>query len=105
MKKNDILILLIPSVLIVILWVIFSIYHNYVTSTISDSVNAQILSINPDFNLNIINDLKKRNSIEPIYQISGGKSLSNDLTISNENQPQISSSSANQASGGGQLLQ
>lgn len=99
MKKNDILILLIPSVLIVILWVIFSIYHNYVTSTISKSLSTQILPINPDFNLNVINDLKKRNSIEPIYQISGNQSLNIDEQL------QTSSSSAKQASSGGQLLQ
>ena len=104
MKKNDILILLIPSVLIVVLWVIFSVYHNYVTSTIPKSLSTQILSINPDFNLNTINNLKKRNSIEPIYQISGNQSLDKDLTITND-QLQTGSSSAKQASSGGQLLQ
>ncbi len=67
MKRKDVLIFLVPTVTIVILWVIFNIYHNFITSTIPSEVNMQILFINPDFNLKTIEELKKRDAVEPSY--------------------------------------
>ena len=100
MKKNDILILLIPSMLIVILWVVFSVYHNYVTSTIPENLNTQILSISPNFDLKTIENLKKRDVVIPIYQLTAPATQADtDIEpISTPSSSEISSSSANQAS-------
>lgn len=70
MKRKDILILLIPMFIIVILWVIFSIYHNFVNSTIPESLNMQILSISPNFDLKTIESIKQREVVEPVYSTS-----------------------------------
>ncbi|MBI3984370.1 MAG: hypothetical protein HY344_00295 [Candidatus Levybacteria bacterium] len=67
MKRKDVLILLVPLVIVVILWVVFNIYHSFRTSTIPQDVNKQILFINPDFDLKTIEELKKREIIEPSY--------------------------------------
>lgn len=103
MKKNDILILLIPSMLIVIMWVVFSVYHNYITSTIPENLNTQILSISPDFDLKTIENLKKRNVIIPIYQLSAPTTEPDTQSAPALSSPEISSSSATQASQGGSL--
>ncbi len=103
MKKNDILILLIPSMLVVILWVVFSIYHNYVTSTIPENLNTQILSISPDFDLKTIENLRKRDVVIPIYQLNTLKTGTGSEPNPTPSSPEISSSSAKQASQGGSL--
>jgi hypothetical protein len=68
MKRKDILAILIPSFIFVIAWIILSIHHNVVTSTISEKVNMQIASITPTFDTTIITSLKKRQSITPSYE-------------------------------------
>lgn len=73
MKQKDILLLLIPFSLIVVLYIIFSIYHNIVTSTIPEVLNIQITPISPDFDQKTITDLKKREKITPVFE--AGKSL------------------------------
>lgn len=69
MKKNDILLILVPTFLFVVAWIGFSIYDNIVTSTISGSLNMQIIPINPNFDTATINNLKKRNNVTPLYQL------------------------------------
>lgn len=105
MKKNDILILLIPTMFVVILWIVFSIYHNYVTSTIPENLNTQILSISPDFDVKTIESLKERNVIVPIYQLNASKTETNTQNAPSPtpSSTEISSSSAKQASQGGIL--
>ena len=66
MKKNDILILLVPMCIIAILWVVFSIYHSFVTSTIPESLNTQIIEISPNFDMNAIEKIKQRSAVEPV---------------------------------------
>lgn len=97
MKRKDVLILLIPTALIVLLWVIFSIYHNYVSSTIPSSLSAQIISISPNFDTKTIDQIKKRTKVEPINQLS-----SQQISQSSSETP-ISSNSASEASAGGLL--
>lgn len=67
MKRKDILIILIPSLIVVILWVVFSVFHNYINSTIPNDINMQILSINPDFDTDTISKIKSRSVVDPIY--------------------------------------
>lgn len=69
MKQKDIITILIPVVLFALAWVVFSIYHNSVASTISNSLNTSILPITPDFDIKTISKLKQREKIDPLYQI------------------------------------
>lgn len=106
MKRNDILLLLIPSFLIVVFWVVFNIYHNFVTSTIPEDLNVQITPISPDFDTSVIENLKKRKMIEPLYIISpesqpGESTLPSPLTPT---EVPISTASGQQATIGGELL-
>ncbi len=56
--------------MLVLAWVIFNIYHSLVTSTISQTLNLQISPINPTFDKKTIDAIKKRNNVEPIYDLS-----------------------------------
>jgi hypothetical protein len=69
MKKNDILLILIPSFIFALAWIGFSIYHSVVTSTISSSLDEQITPINPTFDTNTINALKNREISSPLYSL------------------------------------
>ena len=68
MKQKDIITLLIPAFILVVVWIIFSIYHGSVTSTIPAAVNIQISPINPTFNMDTISKLKQREKVTPIYE-------------------------------------
>ncbi|HZQ30044.1 MAG TPA: hypothetical protein VFA93_03125 [Patescibacteria group bacterium] len=76
MKQKDILFLVIPFFVLVLVYIIFSVYHDSVTSTISENLDIQIIPIPPDFNQKIISDIKKRDQITPLYQISPQPSVS-----------------------------
>ena len=67
MKQRDIITLLVPSFFLIVAWIIFSIYHNSVASTIP-AIDTQILPINATFDLNAISKLKQRQSVTPIYE-------------------------------------
>ena len=70
MKQKDIILIVIPAFIITALWVIFSIYHNLVASTISSPLSVQIQPISGTFDTGAIENIKKRIEVEPIYQIS-----------------------------------
>jgi hypothetical protein len=53
-------------------WVGFNLYHIRVVSTISPDLQMQIVPISPNFDLNIINNLKKRQQINPLSSFSQG---------------------------------
>jgi len=69
MKQRDILLILIPTLLLVVLWVVFNIYHNSVSSTVSKSLAEKVIPIDPNFDLQTIENLKKRSAIEPLYEL------------------------------------
>lgn len=69
MKQKDILFLLASTLIVVLLWIIFSVYHNLAVTTISKSTTTQIIPISPDFDTKTIENLKKREKILPIYEI------------------------------------
>lgn len=73
MKQKDILLLLIPFSLLVVLYIVFSIYHNVVTSTIPEVVNIQIIPVSPDFDQETIMDIKKREKIVPVFEAPAAK--------------------------------
>ena len=70
MKKNDILMILVPSCIFVLAWIGFSLIHNIATSTISEALDTQITTISPAFDTNTIAALKQRKNVAPIYQIT-----------------------------------
>lgn len=76
MKQKDALFLTISFFVLVLIYVIFSVYHNSVTSTISENLNIQITPIAPDFNQKTISDIKKRGQVTPLYEISPQPSAS-----------------------------
>ena len=99
MKRKDILIILIPTFIFVILWIVFSIHHAINTPTISNATNAQIAPISPNFDTKTIDALKKRVNVTPIYEIQGGNT-SPTPTIT---KTAPASSSAKTATSGGKL--
>lgn len=70
MKKKELIIILIPTLIFVLFWIGFSIYDSAITSTISQQEFTQINPINPTFNTKAISDLKNRQRFDPIYQIT-----------------------------------
>jgi hypothetical protein len=70
MKRKDVLMIIVPTLIFVIFWILFSIYHNFVSSTIPETLNIQINPINPSFDDNTVNAIKKRTQINPLYQLS-----------------------------------
>lgn len=71
MKHKDIYMLLIPSFVLVLFWIGFTIYHNSVSSTITATQNIQIKPINADFDSKAINDIKTRSKIAPLFEMTG----------------------------------
>ncbi len=67
MKQKDLLILLIPMFLVTVLWVIFNIYHNHVSSTITDPLTVQIIPIDGNFNRASLESIKDRKRTEPLF--------------------------------------
>lgn len=86
MKKNNLLFLSIAIFFLVFAWIVFNIYHNSVKSTIPQTLNVQIMPINPNFDTQTLNKLKNRQKVTPIFE------LQKDLS-----QSQLSSPSANQS--------
>jgi len=105
MKKNDILIILIPTFIFVLVWIGFSIYHSIIASTISEAVNMQILPINPNFDTKTIDSLKKRQNISPIYEAGVTVETPTPSPTPEALQAPIATQSASQATPGGSLTQ
>ncbi|MCL4353809.1 hypothetical protein M1615_05120 [Patescibacteria group bacterium] len=72
MNQKNILLVIVPLSAFAILWVGFSIYHESVTSTISQTISTAIAPINPGFDTSIIDKLDKRTKITPVYQLKTG---------------------------------
>jgi hypothetical protein len=95
-KRKDILFILISSFIVVVAWIAFSIYHIYITSTISDTIQAQLTPINPTFDPQTIKDLLKRSDIVPAFDIqttASSEATAPTPTISLYTQPPASASS------------
>lgn len=69
MKHKDIMMIVIPSFILVLVWIGFTIYHNMISSTITANVGMQIKPINPNFDSTTISDLKTRKKIQPVYEL------------------------------------
>lgn len=71
MKQREILLIIGSFFGLVLLYFVFSVYHNYVTSTIPEDLNIQITPISPTFDEKTISDLKKRGNVSPLFQTTG----------------------------------
>lgn len=69
-KQRDLLIIILMTFITVTAWIGFNIYHIAVTSTIGEELQTQISPINPVFDVNTINKLKKRDQVDPAYQFN-----------------------------------
>lgn len=69
MKQKDILYILGSIFVLVLAWTASNVYHNVVTSTIPEATSIQIVPISPSFDLQAIERLKKRQMIEPLFEI------------------------------------
>ena len=70
MKQKDVLIILILLFVFAVAWISTSIYHNSVSSTISENTSQDISPIAPNFDTNTINMLKQRRQIIPVFEVS-----------------------------------
>lgn len=71
MKSKDIILLFAEIFVLVVAWIIFTIYHNAATSTISEPLDINIQPIDPNFDTQTITELKKREKILPLYELGG----------------------------------
>lgn len=55
--------------LLSIAWIAFSVYHNFISSTIPETLGTNIAPITPSFNTDAIEQLKKRKRIAPFSPI------------------------------------
>lgn len=68
MKQKELLIILASLFLLTFLWVIFNIYHNYVTSTIKSPLDIQIIPIEGKFDRSTIAKIRERQRVDPLYE-------------------------------------
>ena len=73
-KQKDILFILVSSFVVVVAWVAFNLYHIYATSTVSSDVQMQLNPINPEFNPSVVQELKTREVINPLYESQNSSS-------------------------------
>lgn len=66
--QKDILFLSGSMFAVVVAWIAFSLYHVYVTTTISEDLQMQITPIDGTFDTDTINLLKSRTEILPIFE-------------------------------------
>lgn len=70
MKRIDFFLILIGGTILVIAWIVFSIIHNYQTSTLSNGVITQTIPITPNFNTSILQKLEQRLMVSPDFNLT-----------------------------------
>ncbi|MBI4084471.1 MAG: hypothetical protein HY431_01055 [Candidatus Levybacteria bacterium] len=70
MREKDLFYLVLSSFILTVLWVGSNIYHAFATSTISDVLKVQIAPISPHFDPKVIQNLKQREKVTPIFSFS-----------------------------------
>lgn len=63
------IIILVPAFILTVLWVLFNVYHNYISSTITDPLTHQIIPIEGSFDSDTIEEIKQRKRVEPANEI------------------------------------
>lgn len=102
MKQDEILFFLGSAVIVVFAWIAFTILHNSLTSTISGTVLQTIMPIDPTFNTKVIDAMKKRTVVAPVFTIH--PPTQNEIIVNSAPTPTpIATSSSQVASQGGTL--
>ncbi|MEK7605100.1 MAG: hypothetical protein AAB478_01105 [Patescibacteria group bacterium] len=70
-QQKNLLFIVIPSTILIILWIIFGVYNRAVTSTISSSQQIAINPIAPVFDTSVLELLKKRAVVTPLLTGAG----------------------------------
>ena len=71
-KRKDVIVTLWMTFLTIAAWIGFGIYHIWTTSTISQIDISAISPINPNFDTSVINSLKSRENVAPLYNLDKG---------------------------------
>lgn len=69
MKQKDILIIIILLFIFALAWIVSSVYHSAVSSTISETASKDIFPIAPVFDTKTIDKLKERQKITPSFEL------------------------------------
>lgn len=69
MKQKDVLIIIIPLFIFTLAWIGGGIYHNAVSSTISETTSKDISPIEPVFDTKAIDKLKRKQKITPSFEL------------------------------------
>jgi hypothetical protein len=93
-EKRDIIFILGASLVLVVLWVVFSIYHNLNASTISEPVAIDINPIKPTFQENVVTTLKNRQKITPLLNDAPSPSPSPTPVATQSSQVQLETSTS-----------
>ncbi len=105
MKQKDIIFILGSSLFVIFIWIIFNVYHGSVESTIPKKITNKVTPIKADFDLKTIENIKKRDQIEPLYIKHNEISTTPSATTSAIPTPALQTETQeNQASLGGALL-
>lgn len=71
MKQKDLLFLSVWTFIVVAAWIGFSLYHAWVTSTITPELQIAIQPIAGSFDTTTINQLRTRKRVAPLYELTG----------------------------------
>lgn len=100
-QQKNLLYILVPSTILIILWIAFSVYNRSVMNTINKSQSIAIQPISPVFPTGVIESLKKRKSFTPLYSIDSVPNLpassEADLTPTPSPSPALDSNPATNA--------
>jgi hypothetical protein len=67
MKQNELLLLVVSIFIVTVFWIGLSIYHAHANSTITETQNIQVEPITPHFNREVIEKLKARRVVDPLF--------------------------------------
>ena len=70
MKQRDILFLLISSAILAGIWIVFTIAHNALTSTITPTISQQLIPLSNTFDQKTLQTLQTRKGVTPQFIIS-----------------------------------
>lgn len=91
--QKDILYITISSFILMVLWVGSNIYHAAVSSTIAPDLQLQIQPIDPSFNTDVIQKLKTREKIAPLYETVNASSEADITQQPNTSETPVASNS------------
>jgi hypothetical protein len=79
--QKDILFLSVSMFVMVTVWVGFSLYHTWATSTISEDLQMQIIPIDPNFDTATIHTLEERENINPLFERTAQPEVASESAI------------------------